>query len=99
MFTSDNLRFLLELSRTGRISDTSKRLGVDQTTVSRRISRLEKDMGARLFDRGVSGWQLTEAGRRLVPYAESIESTLLSALGETTASAGIVKLLRSADLG
>ncbi|NHN22306.1 LysR family transcriptional regulator, partial [Bacillus amyloliquefaciens] len=42
MFTSHNLRFLLELSRTGRISDTSKRLGVDQTTVSRRISRLEK---------------------------------------------------------
>jgi len=104
MFTSDNLRFLLELSRTGRISDTSKRLGVDQTTVSRRISRLEKDMGARLFDRGVSGWQLTEAGRRLVPYAESIESTLLSALGETTASAspslnGTVRILTPDGFG
>lgn len=44
MFTADNMRFLLELSRTGRIADAAKRLDVDQTTVSRRITRLEKDM-------------------------------------------------------
>ncbi|MCD5422808.1 DNA-binding transcriptional regulator, LysR family [Rhodococcus pyridinivorans] len=87
MFTADNMRFLLELSRTGRIADAAKRLDVDQTTVSRRITRLEKDMGARLFDRGSSGWQLTEAGRRLVPYAEAVESTLLAAL-DATSSAG-----------
>ncbi|MFR9774143.1 LysR family transcriptional regulator [Nocardia sp. SC052] len=89
MFTADNMRFLLELSRTGRIADTARRLGVDQTTVSRKISRLEKDTGIRLFDRGTSGWQLTEAGRRLLPYAESVESTLLAALDETlSASSG-----------
>lgn len=86
MFTADNMRFMLELSRTGRLADAAKRLDVDQTTVSRKISRLEKDAGTRLFDRGSSGWQLTEAGRRLVPYAESIESTLLAAL-DATASA------------
>ncbi|ELB90776.1 LysR family transcriptional regulator [Rhodococcus wratislaviensis IFP 2016] len=89
MITADNMRFLLELSRTGRLADAAKRLGVDQTTVSRKISRLEKDTGIRLFDRGASGWQLTEAGRRLVPYAESVESTLLAALDATSsASAG-----------
>ncbi|QSE72324.1 LysR family transcriptional regulator [Rhodococcus sp. PSBB049] len=87
MFTADNMRFLLELSRTGRIAEAAKRLDVDQTTVSRRITRLEKDMGARLFDRSSTGWQLTEAGRRLLPYAESVESTLLAAL-DAASSAG-----------
>ncbi|MEN0136866.1 MAG: LysR family transcriptional regulator [Rhodococcus sp. (in: high G+C Gram-positive bacteria)] len=104
MFTADNMRYLLELSRTGRLADAAKRLDVDQTTVSRRITRLEKDTGTRLFDRGASGWQLTEAGRRLVPYAESVESTLLAALDVTSSAApgaltGTVRILTPDGFG
>ncbi|WP_213575185.1 LysR family transcriptional regulator [Rhodococcus sp. USK13] len=104
MFTADNMRYLLELSRTGRLADAAKRLDVDQTTVSRRITRLEKDTGTRLFDRGAFGWQLTEAGRRLVPYAESVESTLLAALDVTSSAApgdltGTVRILTSDGFG
>lgn len=96
MFTADNMRYLLELSRTGRLADAAKRLGVDHTTVSRRITRLEKDTGTRLFDRGVSGgWQLTEAGRRLVPpHAEAVESAVLAALDETSSLGGLTGTVR-----
>lgn len=104
MIDADNLRFLLEVSRTGRLTDAAKRLQVDETTVSRKISRLEKDLGTRLFDRGVSGWQLTDAGRRLLPYAEAVESTLLAAVDATTSNepgnlTGTVRILAPDGFG
>lgn len=88
MFTADHLRFFLEVSRHGRLSDASRALGVDHTTVGRRITSLEKSAGQRLFDRTPSGWRLTEAGRRLVRYAETVESTLIEAFEDQTSSVG-----------
>ncbi|WP_082698763.1 LysR family transcriptional regulator [Mycobacterium sp. GA-2829] len=58
------------------------------TTVSRRIDRLEKQLGIRLFDRASTGWQLTEAGKRLLPYAKSVESTLHAAMEATQEASG-----------
>lgn len=83
MLTADNLHFFLEVSRTGRVADAARRLGVDHTTVSRRISRLEKQLGVRLFDRASAGWRLTEAGHRLIPHAESMESLIQAAVEAT----------------
>lgn len=80
MISADNLRYFLEVSRTMRLGEASRRLSVDQTTVSRRIVKLEKDMGERLFDRTPTGWLATEAGRRLLPHAEAIEATLVAAV-------------------
>lgn len=70
----DNLRYFLELSRTGKLTSAARRLGVDHTTVSRRLQALEKSMGVALFSRKASGYALTEAGRRLLPQAEAMES-------------------------
>lgn len=88
MFSADHLRFFLELSRRGRLNEASRALGVDHTTVGRRITSLEKAVGQRLFDRTTSGWLLTEAGRRLVSYAETVESTLIAAFEDQTSSIG-----------
>ncbi|MBY6540651.1 LysR family transcriptional regulator [Rhodococcus sp. BP-349] len=88
MFSADHLRFFLEVSRHGRLNDASRVLGVDHTTVGRRITSLEKAAGHRLFDRTPAGWQLTEAGRRLVGYAETVESTLIAAFEDQTTSVG-----------
>ncbi|MDJ0392994.1 LysR family transcriptional regulator [Rhodococcus sp. G-MC3] len=88
MFTADHLRFFLQVSRHGRLSDASRALGVDHTTVGRRITSLEKSAGHRLFDRTPSGWRLTEAGRRLVRYAETVESTLIEAFEDQTSRVG-----------
>ncbi len=84
MFTADHLRFFLEVSRHGRLIEASRALGVDHTTVGRRITSLEKAAGRRLFDRTPAGWRLTEAGHRLVGYAETVESTLVAAFEDQT---------------
>jgi DNA-binding transcriptional LysR family regulator len=74
----DNLRFFLEVSRTSRLVTAARRLGVDHTTVSRRIHALENEIGAQLFSRGAAGYTLTETGRRLLPQAEAMENACLT---------------------
>ena len=69
----DNLRFFLELSRAGRLTTAARRLGVDHTTVSRRVQALEKSLGVALFIRDTTGYTLTEAGRSLLPQVEQME--------------------------
>lgn len=70
----DNLRFFLELSRTGTLVGAARRLAVDHTTVARRIQALEKQVGSALFSREADGHRLTEAGRRLQPQVEAMEA-------------------------
>ncbi len=51
-----------ELARAGTPAAAARRLGVEHTTVARRIQALEKQMGAPLFAREAAGHRLTEAG-------------------------------------
>ncbi|MDP4534319.1 LysR family transcriptional regulator [Marinobacter salarius] len=69
----DNFRYFLELSRAGRLTTAARRLGVDHTTVSRRIKALEKSMDSQLFIRDTTGYRLTEAGQALLPSVETME--------------------------
>ncbi|WP_228282682.1 LysR family transcriptional regulator [Brevibacterium atlanticum] len=68
-----DLRYFLALTRYGRLSIAAQRLEVEHTTIRRRVSALEKDLGVRLFDKTPSGWVLTAAGQRLLPHAQKIE--------------------------
>lgn len=74
MLNWNDLQFFLQLARNGRLTKAATNLNVDQTTVSRRISALEEQLDVRLFDRSPRGFQLTDAGMRLVPHAENMES-------------------------
>ncbi len=85
---TENLRFLLEVARTGRLREAAARLQVDETTVSRRISRLEQDLGVRMFDRTPQGWRVTEPGRLVIPHAEAIESSVSRAMEAVVSRAG-----------
>ena len=83
----DDLKFFLEVARTRKASTAAKRLAVDYTTVSRRISSLEASLGTLLFEKSrTSGFVLTAEGQRLLGYAESIESTLLMACEQVSGS-------------
>jgi len=66
---SDVRAFLL-LLETGNLRDAGKRLGVDRSTVSRRLSELERALGTRLFARTRDGLKPTAAAGRLRPLAE-----------------------------
>ncbi len=74
MYDWNDLRYFLELSRQGKLIHAATRLQVDHTTVSRRITALEKQLDVRLFDKSPVGYQLTDAGLRLLPLAEEIEA-------------------------
>ncbi len=69
-----DVAYFLSVARAGSTLGGAQRLGVNQTTCARRIAALESALGIRLFDRGPSGYALTEAGRTLVPAAEAIEA-------------------------
>ena len=73
---ANDLLYLLELARTGRLIDAARRLGVDHTTVSRRITALEKSVGRHLVHRASHRWLLTDDGEQFIPHAETIESAL-----------------------
>ncbi|MFL9924919.1 LysR family transcriptional regulator [Herbaspirillum lusitanum] len=82
MLDWDNLRIFLELTRSQGLVDAAKKLGIDHSTVSRRIKRFEEQVGSQLFDRNNHGYKLTADGYRLVEYAERIESTVYAAAEE-----------------
>jgi DNA-binding transcriptional LysR family regulator len=78
MLAWDDVRILLAVHRSGSHAAAGRALGVVATTVGRRISALEEDLGARLFERTSSGLSLTPAGRRLMLHAERAEAEILS---------------------
>ena len=78
MFDWDDLKFLLEVARQGRLGPAARRLRVDVGTVSRRVAELERAFGAKLFERTAEGFELTPLGRALRPHAEAMEQHALA---------------------
>lgn len=72
----DALMTFLAVVRLGRYTAAAEALGVNHSTVSRRIAALETTMGGRLLVRGPGGWEVTALGRRATQTAERIESSL-----------------------
>lgn len=91
-----DLRYFLELARTGTLAGTARRLAVEHTTVARRVQRLEAELGTPLFDRRRGGYGLTEVGQALLPHAEAMESAALAAAeqiaGDAAAARGRVRV-------
>jgi len=78
----DDYRFFLAVARAGRLTTAGRQLGVDHATVGRRIKALEAALGANLFDRSPQGYQLSDAGQRLIEIAEDMESAAIGATAE-----------------
>ena len=74
VFDWNDLRHLLAVARTGTTAGAARELGASQPTVVRRIAALEEATGVNLFDRGPSGYTLTEAGREILPLAQRVEA-------------------------
>ncbi len=65
------------MARTQRASSTAKHLGVDYTTIARRVRALEDALGTLLFDKSRSGGFLpTAEGQRLLGFVDSMETTV-----------------------
>lgn len=103
MLDWNDLKFFLALARHGKLVQAAARLHVDHTTVSRRVGALETQLGVRLFDRSPRGYQLTDAGQRLLPFAEKIETSsnriYQEIAGKDTNLGGIVRVATPEALG
>jgi DNA-binding transcriptional LysR family regulator len=97
-----NLRYFLELSRTGSLSGAAERLRVDRNTVGRRVVALEEELGLALFERGPQGWSCTAAGEELAALASRVEEDVLALARHADARdrtiAGTVRLTTATHL-
>ena len=72
----DALMTFLSVARLGRYTAAAEVLGVNHSTVSRRIAALEGAMSGRVLVRTTGGWEGTDLGRRAVSIAQRIEGAL-----------------------
>ncbi|MGO2861804.1 MAG: LysR family transcriptional regulator [Brevibacterium sp.] len=77
----NDLLVLLTVSRSAKFTRAAATLGLNHTTISRRIAALEKALGGRVLSRASGGWELTELGAEAVRVAERVEDAVRS-LGE-----------------
>lgn len=72
----DDLRHVLAVSRAGSSLRASKQLGVDHTTVARRIDAIENALGVRLFTRTPTGYVPTSEAEGLLPDISQVEEAV-----------------------
>lgn len=70
----DDFKVLLALERGGSVAGAARRLGIDNSTVSRRLAALEEALGAVLLVRGGREFAFTNAGREALCTAATIET-------------------------
>ena len=76
---SDDLDVFARIVRAGSLSRAAIEMGVDQSTLSRRLGQLEAALGARLLHRSGRGVVATERGQRLLEYAAAVAGLLAEA--------------------
>ncbi|WP_157103764.1 LysR family transcriptional regulator [Nocardia harenae] len=92
--SADDLLVLLAVGRSGRFVTAAEELGLNHTTVSRRIAALEHDLGGRVLTRVAGGWELTDLGREALGAAEAVDAALrtLNRGGADRVLEGVVRI-------
>lgn len=93
--SADDLLILLAVGRTGRYVTAAEHLGINHTTISRRIAALEEAIGARVLTRVGGSWELTDRGREVLAAAEAVEAAVQSLSGfpgQSPTLAGAVRI-------
>jgi DNA-binding transcriptional LysR family regulator len=70
----DDLRHVMAISTAGSLAGAARALGVNHTTVLRRLDALEAHLGSRLFDRRRGGYQPTDAGLALLEQVRQMSA-------------------------
>ncbi len=98
MYDWDDLRVFLALTRAGSLSAAARALGVEHTTVARRVEGLERDLGVTLFERLPRAWRPTADGAALAVRAEAVEREAIAVAraADAAESATVTRLRLSA---
>lgn len=76
MFNWNDLRHFLAVAREGSVGAGAKALGVNQSTVQRRLQVLEKELGCELVERHMAGYRLTAHGQVLLAGITDVEAAV-----------------------
>ncbi len=74
----NDLRHVLAIGRSGSLGAAAASLGLNHSTVFRRLNAIEDNLGVKLFERLAAGYQPTDAGERLMAAAERMEAEVLA---------------------
>ncbi len=75
MIDWDDVRYFLAVARNGSVRAAAERLGINHSTVLRRIAQLEERLGAHMFEKLPSGYRLTDAGEGVLEFAVQMEAS------------------------
>ncbi len=92
----NSLKIFLAIAKHGSLSGAATALGINHSTVFRRLKSLEQTLGSRLFERFAQGYQLTASGEEMYGQAQQIAADVdaleRSVLGKDVVPRGTVKL-------
>lgn len=74
----DDLRIILAVGKNGALAPAAEMLGVNSSTIARRLSKVEENLGVTLFDRRRTGYVSTAPGEELMALAERVEVDVVS---------------------
>jgi DNA-binding transcriptional LysR family regulator len=77
-FAWDDLRFVLAVARSGHLASAAASLGVNHSTMFRRLNALEAEIGSKLFERLGGEYRPTQSGQRMIETAERMEAEALA---------------------
>jgi DNA-binding transcriptional LysR family regulator len=102
--TIRDLEYVMEAAAAGNFSGAARSLGISTSTISRRVSRIEDELGLAIFERGYKGVRLTSGGRAVLLHARraaaELEALRLAGKRNGTGAVGEVRLgLRMAPVG
>jgi DNA-binding transcriptional LysR family regulator len=75
MIDWDDVRYFLAVARAGSVRSAAEGLGVNHSTILRRIAHLETRLGAQMFEKLPSGYRITAAGEEVREFAEQMEAS------------------------
>jgi DNA-binding transcriptional LysR family regulator len=78
MFDWNDLRYFLAVARHSSTSAAGRALGLNQSTVQRRLAELERRIGRPLMKRHPTGYRLTDFGEEMLVHAQRVEQEVLS---------------------
>lgn len=90
----NDLQDFLAIARAGRLGRAAAAMGVDATTIARRLRRLEQRLGQTLFEQTREGQVLTESGERLLGLVETMGRAAERVTEQPSQSEGLSGLLR-----
>jgi DNA-binding transcriptional LysR family regulator len=78
MLSWDDFRYVKAVAETKSLAGAAEALGVNHSTVFRRLGLIEQQLGSRLFERGRAGYALTPCGEEMVALAERVGEDIVA---------------------